>query len=240
MRYISICMLLLLGGCELLEPAVMLTSKVITAPFEDSFQKAEERRYWRGDYVCPSWKDLSKPIWHVWKVCEYNPEKKARLRAEYVFKNNRDEIEAKYEQLMTAKRKEYYLFECDKSAKQDRAKACQNLASQIQSLQDTKLKELDALDQEYRKAIVRKPEPQPSAATKERPRPQDAVPRKSDAEIESDWRERIDAVKREGAYKDCEMAVESPGTDPAAFTDCEERGARIERLQKEMGRELAS
>ena len=64
--------------------------------------------------------------------------------------------------------------------------------------------------------------------------------RKSRAEIERHWRERIEAIKRDGPYKDCEMAVESPGRDPAGFTDCEERGEKIELFRKEMARELAS
>lgn len=64
--------------------------------------------------------------------------------------------------------------------------------------------------------------------------------RKPRTEIERYWRERIEAVKREGPYKDCELAVESPGRDPASFTDCEERGVKVEFLRKEMAHELAS
>jgi hypothetical protein len=54
------------------------------------------------------------------------------------------------------------------------------------------------------------------------------------AEIERNWRDRIEAVKREGPYEDCE------GATAAGLSDCEDRSDKIERLRKEMERELAS
>lgn len=68
----------------------------------------------------------------------------------------------------------------------------------------------------------------------------ESEPRKIRADIERGWRNRIEAIKSDGPYKDCELAVDSVSSDPTGFTNCRERGQQIARLQKQMERELAA
>lgn len=62
---------------------------------------------------------------------------------------------------------------------------------------------------------------------------------KTREESERYWRDRIEAIKRQGPYKDCELRFDR-GIDPASFSDCEERGDRIKHFEEELKRELAS
>ncbi|MCG8548580.1 MAG: hypothetical protein MJE12_30625 [Alphaproteobacteria bacterium] len=76
----------------------------------------------------------------------------------------KQDIEQKYERLMTNRRKERYGLGCDKSVKKARTQACQDVSFQVELLEETKRKELDALEGQYRRAIVRKPRSQTLAA----------------------------------------------------------------------------
>ncbi len=63
---------------------------------------------------------------------------------------------------------------------------------------------------------------------------------KSREEIERYWHSRIEALKNEGPYTDCDFYVFNPGLDLATLSECETRGTEIERLTREMRRELGS
>ncbi|MCG8548581.1 MAG: hypothetical protein MJE12_30630 [Alphaproteobacteria bacterium] len=94
----------------------------------------------------------------------------------------KQDIERKYERLMAPRRKERYRLACDQSAKKARTQACQDISFEIRLLKETKRKELNALEEQYRRAIARKPRSQTSGAKNASPggtasaRPVSAVP----------------------------------------------------------------
>lgn len=83
------------------------------------------------------------------------------------------------------------------------------------------------------------PDQLPTTAAMKQPLEKKSV-RKTREETEHYWRGRIEAVKQDGPYEDCEMAVFQPGIDPAAVSDCEDRGEKIKGFKEKMRRELES
>jgi hypothetical protein len=69
------------------------------------------------------------------------------------------------------------------------------------------------------------------------PTPDEPI-RKSRQEIERHWKRQIELVKESGLYGDCDLVVDNPRTDPAAYSDCEYNNDKIESIRQQMEREL--